>query len=117
MLCNRKIGSLVLLAISASSAHSAAALEPCPARHGNPLVGLQVYDGTAAEMASLVPDNEEGSGPDWYWTLGYVYDSGRFVTVSCGYADKTSTDVVIEKRVRTCTATQKHKGPLSLSCK
>ncbi|WP_310734676.1 STY0301 family protein [Azohydromonas caseinilytica] len=86
----------------------------CPAREGQPLLFVQVFDGPPEELATLVPDvATERSG---YWQLGYVYDAGRMVTIRCEYVDKQSVDVKLADRVERCDYSIRGRNRLKLSC-
>lgn len=86
----------------------------CPAKPGNPLRYVDVYDGAPAELAVLQAD---AATPDHgHWKLGYVYDAGRFVTIRCTYTDKQTDDVKLDQRINRCDYRITKHGALSLSC-
>jgi hypothetical protein len=90
------------------------AAEVCPARAGQAVRFVDIFDGAPEELATLVPDKaRKFSG---YWRLGYVYDAGRFVTVRCKYADRTVTDVKLPSKVRQCDYKIDAQKSLKLTC-
>jgi hypothetical protein len=105
--------SLALLCGCASG--QAAAVEVCPSRGGQSLRYVDVFDGTPAELATLVPDRAgERSG---YWQLGYVYNAGRFVTIRCKYSDGSAIDVKLAEKVDRCDYRIDARKTLALLCK
>lgn len=110
---------IALLAVSVVIGGCAQAATPgshaiCPTETGNPLLYVEVYDGSPAEMAVLQPN---AAKPDrGSWQLGYVYAAGRYVTVRCGYADKQTRDVKLEQRVTRCAYRVARGKTLSLDC-
>lgn len=90
------------------------AAEVCPARPGQQLQFIDVFDGPPEEMAFLRPGLEQpryGS-----WELGYIYDAGRSVTIRCKYADGQALDVKLSKRVGRCNYRLDAKNALKLDC-
>jgi len=97
-----------------SPAAAAADIAPCPARPEGGLKYLDVFDGAPEEMATLMEDK---SGKNFgYFTLGHIYDEGRFVTIRCKYADGFKTDVKLPDKVAGCKYTVGKDKALNLSC-
>jgi hypothetical protein len=93
----------------------AGATSICPAKPGNPLRYVDVFDGLPEEQATLVPD--QAGARAGYWDLGYVFDAGRAVTVRCRYRNGTSLDVTIQKKVNRCNYRINRAKTLFLNCK
>jgi hypothetical protein len=75
---------------------------------------VDVFDGPAEQLATLVPDRAgKRSG---YWRLDYIYDAGRFVVIRCKYADKSTQDVTLSKRVHRCDYKIDARKTLSVTC-
>ncbi len=107
--------ALLLVLLSGSPIHPALATEACPLRAGQPLRFVDVFDGPAEQLATLVPDRAgKRSG---YWRLDYVYDAGRLVVIRCKYADKSTLDVTLSNRVHRCDYKIDAKKTLRVSCK
>lgn len=96
-------------------AGSALCAEVCPARKDQPLRFVDVFDGPAEQMATLVPDR--GDDRSGYWRLGYVYDAGRVVVVRCKYADGSHKDVTLSNRISRCDYKVDRRKVLRVSCK
>lgn len=107
--------SVLLVGLCGCSAMVTRAADVCPAHGKSPLRSVDVFDGSPAELASLVPDEaHERSG---YWELGYVYDAGRFVSVRCRYADGSSVEEKLVRKVARCDYTVDAQKTLSLQCR
>lgn len=87
----------------------------CPSRPGQPLRFVDVFDGPPQELATLVPDKAQARSG--YWQLGYVYDSGRTVTIRCKYADGKTLDVQFPRKVARCDYKINAQKTLALRCK
>ena len=98
-----------------ASAQPALAAEACPAREGQPLRYVDVFDGSPEEMATLVPDR--AAKTSGYWQLGYVYADGRFVTLRCKYADGQARDVKLTNKIARCDYRIDARKTLSLTCR
>jgi hypothetical protein len=96
------------------SPRQALAAEVCPARAGQVVHFVDVFDGSPEQLATLVPDKARKSSG--YWRLGYVYDAGRFVTVRCKYADGTVADVKLSRKVHQCGYKIDAQKSLKLNC-
>lgn len=105
---------VLLLACLSTLWTSAIGAEICPSRRGQPLRFVDVFDGPPEEMASLIPD--QASPRSGWWTLGYVYDAGRNVTIRCKYADTQVLDVQLVRRVNRCTYRMDAGKAARLSC-
>ena len=92
-----------------------AAKAVCTPRTDHPLRFVDVFDGSAEELAMLVPDKAKARSG--HWTLGYVYDAKRFVTVRCRYADGQTVDVKLAERINRCDYKINAKKTLALYCK
>ena len=106
--------ALLLALLSGSSILRALAVEVCPLRDGQPLRFVDVFDGPAEKLATLVPDRAgKRSG---YWRLDYVYDAGRVVVIRCKYADKSTLNITLSNRVHRCDYKIDAKKTLRVSC-
>jgi hypothetical protein len=106
--------TILILAAGRSPSALAAAIEPCPIRPESSLKYADVFDGPPEDLASLMADKPgKTSG---YFTLGHIYDAGRFVTVRCEYADRVTTDVEISTKIKGCTYAFDKNKKLSFSC-
>lgn len=72
----------------------------CPVRPNSFVESADVYDGPVADMAVLMPD--EANETFGLWNLAYVYEAGRAVNIRCKYADKTSVDISLAKKINQC---------------
>jgi len=99
---------------SASWIHPVVAVDVCPRRDGQPLQFVDVFDGSPEELAILVPDKAERL--TGYWMPGYVYDTGRFVTIRCRHADGQTADTKVPNKVATCDYKIDTKKTLAMSC-
>lgn len=107
--------ALLLVGLCGCSAKVTRAADVCPANGHSPLRSVDVFDGSPAELASLVPDlANERSG---YWQLGYVYDAGRFVSVRCKYADGSTAEQKLIHKVARCDYKLDAQKTLSLQCR
>lgn len=107
--------TVLLAALAICSLAPAAAAEVCPKRPGHPLRGVDVFDGTPEERATLVPDDPQESFGRW--SLRYIYEAGRIVTVRCRYADGHAADVTLSKQVDTCEYRVRANKTLKLDCR
>ncbi|MFZ2269483.1 MAG: STY0301 family protein [Azonexus sp.] len=106
--------NLILSFLCAAWTLPVLAAEVCPARPGQQLQFIDVFDGPPEEMAFLRPGRERPrSGA---WELGYIYDAGRSVTIRCKYADEQALDVKLSKRVGRCNYRLDAKKTLKLDC-
>jgi hypothetical protein len=115
MSLNRKITVALLVSLVGYSSVSVFAAEVCSRRPDHPLRFVDVFDGSVEDMAILVPDKAKARSG--HWTLGYVYDANRFVTVRCKYADDKAVDVKLADRVNRCDYKINAKKTLALLCK
>lgn len=106
--------ALVTAQLGAAPAHGQAQATACPTLPDDRLQFVDVFDGTPEEQAYLVPDSAtDASG---WWSLGYVYDAGRFVTVRCKYAHGHSVDLRIPSRIARCAYTNQGAAGLTMAC-
>jgi hypothetical protein len=108
------LGLVTALAFAACAQQGQAQAVACPARPGDPLQNIDVFDGPPEEQAYLVPDNatdERGS-----WSLAYVYNAGRFVTLRCKYGRGPAVDLKISQRIGQCQYARRPGGALSVTC-
>ncbi|WP_263140541.1 STY0301 family protein [Pseudomonas sp. RIT-PI-AD] len=84
----------------------------CPAKAaaGGVLSGAEVFDGPPEELASLVPDGEDGVS----WDLKGYHDSPRELYLVCEYADGAKQNMLLPKDVSECTV--QGKGEVSARC-
>ena len=106
---------VVVLVAQFGAAHGQAPATACPALADDRLQFVDVFDGTPDEQAYLVPDS--GTEARGAWSLGYVYDAGRFVTVRCKYAHGRVIDLRIADRVAQCAYTNDATGGLKMACR
>jgi hypothetical protein len=115
MSLNRKIAALLLATLVGCVITPTAGKDVCPLRGEQPLRFVDIFDGSPAESATLIPDEEgERSGN---WKLGYVYDAGRSVTIRCKYADGKAIDVKLADRIDRCDYKIGTRKTLILACK
>ncbi len=114
MLWNNKILMRLLLPFCVCWANIAIAGEVCPINKEHPLRFVDVFDGAPEERVSLIPDlAKETYG---YWQLGYIYDAGRVVTISCKYANGKKIDVKLIKKIKKCDYKINSQKTLALRC-
>jgi len=111
---NRKSAAWLLVLLLVCSIRPALAADLCPSRD-QPARSVSLFDGPPEEHAYLVPDG--GGKLSGYWEVGYLYDSGRFVTARCKYADGQTADVKLASKVARCDFKVDAKKTLTLSCK
>lgn len=87
--------------------------ETCPVRSNDRIVQVAIFDGDPAELAFLGPDDEER--PNVY-TVGGIYDQGRYVTIRCHYVGGAALDIPLKRRVQQCIYAQ-HKSNVNFACK
>jgi hypothetical protein len=87
----------------------------CPARSNSSVETVDVYDGPVADMAILMPD--EANETRGLWNLAYVYEAGRTVNIRCKYADKTTMDINLAKKINQCHFNIMKDKSLVLRCK
>ncbi|MEE3626114.1 STY0301 family protein [Nitrospirillum sp. BR 11752] len=107
---------MLISAASFGIANAACAAPPdvCPARPGDKVKSLNVFDGKPEDMFNLAPD-DEGAGQDTF-TVGEIYKAGRMVTIRCIYTSGTVTDVELKDKVEQCKASEKKSGEVTISC-
>ena len=115
MMFSRRTRSLIIACMAISFHPMALSANVCEKRNAAPLVSFQIFDGSPEEMADLVPD--QGGSRTGYWTLNYVYEAGRFVTVRCKYKDGYITDVKLTEKINKCIYQYDAKKQFSLQCK
>jgi hypothetical protein len=113
MLLSNRFAIILFGLASASNALAANAV--CPVRQNQPLRYVDVFDGEPTELMFLEADVAKAHSG--YWSLGYIYDKGRFVTIRCKYADKQTQDVRLIKRVERCNYAINTKDILRVTCK
>lgn len=111
---NKQLAVFWLCALSGCSMVPAMANNVCAVRNDHPLQYVDVFDGAPEELASLVPDKAEDTYG--YWSLGYIYEAGRFVTIRCKYEDGLVTDVKLTTKTSRCEYRSDSHKTLSLSC-
>jgi hypothetical protein len=105
---------VVVLVAQIGAAHGQAPATACPALADDRLQFVDVFDGTPEEQAYLVPDGSTDARGAW--SVGYVYDAGRFVTVRCKYAHGRVIDLKIANRVARCSYTNDAAAGLKMAC-
>ena len=109
------IASLLFLAFSICASMPAVSAEVCPSRPNYSVRFVDVFDGAPEAQVTLVPDKAQARSG--YWKLGYVYESGRFVTIRCKYVDGNALDVKLNKKVNRCDYRIDFNKKLTLHCK
>lgn len=110
----------LIAAFLALLATPALAAQSCPAFYDQPelghaLKGIDLFDGTPEEMASLVPDVNEYPKLQ-RWKLVKL-PQGRRYHLMCRYADTEAVKVfVVAKKAKTCVQAMK-RGAFSVVCK
>jgi hypothetical protein len=112
---NKKYAAALFLPLLGCTFAPVIAKEVCAPLPDNPLRYVDVFDGSVEELATLVPDKAKARSG--HWTLGYVYDAKRFVTVRCKYADGKAVDVKLAERIARCDYKINAKKTLALYCK
>lgn len=109
-------GVAIFFAVSAfgCSAAKPTTADVCPLQANSYLQYVDVFDGSPEEMAILMPDQAHDA--HGYWSLGYVYDAKRTVTVRCKYANGKAVDVTLEEKVQRCDYKINAQKVLSVSC-
>lgn len=87
----------------------------CPARLNDTIQQIDIFDGKPEELAFLAPDDDQAL-PSIY-TLNYIYDAGRTVTVRCKYTSSFVADVELKSKVNQCTFSSYKSGNSALICK
>jgi hypothetical protein len=106
---------VVALVAQVGVAHGQALATACPTLPDDKLQFVDVFDGAPEEQAYLVPDS--GTQASGTWSLGYVYDAGRFVTVRCKYAHGRVIDLKIASRVARCSYTNDAAAGPKMTCR
>jgi hypothetical protein len=106
---------LILILGSAIYFARANAENVCHTRPGDNIQQIDIFDGKPEELAYLAPDDEKAA-PNIY-TLGYIYDQGRVVTIRCKYNSGFVADVELKGRVTQCKSLSNKSGDMSLACK
>lgn len=109
-------GLTIFFAVSAFGCAAAkqTSTDVCPVQSNSYLQYVDVFDGPPEEMAILMPDQVHDT--HGYWSLGYVYDAKRTVTVRCKYANSKTVDVTLEEKVQRCDYKISSKKILSVNC-
>lgn len=106
----------LLVAASPVSAQSAG----CPARAGDPLISIELFDGAVSENVVLAPDQSSGTATNGksVWRVGSVYDDGRLLTIACHYKSSQKPLMIeIAQKVLTCTHTINAKTGGTFTCR
>jgi hypothetical protein len=106
---------VVVLLIALLSSCSVMATDVCPPREDVFLHNIDVFDGHPEELVKLMADTDNVQSG--YWSLGFIYDAGRVVTVRCEYTDGKTLDVQLSNRVDKCHYTRDSKKMYAVYCK
>lgn len=106
--------ALLLSVLCGCSAPVASAADVCPAQGKSALRSVDVFDGSPEQLAFLVPD--ETHARSGYWQLDYVYDASRFVSVRCRYADGSTVEEKLTRRVSRCDYRIDDQKTLTVRC-
>lgn len=87
----------------------------CPSRSHDVVGQIYLFDGPPEELVYLAPD--DSSGASNYYSIGSIYDSGRFVTVRCKYKGGAIVDVQLKSRAKSCTFQDEKEGYGNLRCR
>lgn len=115
MLLSRNSTIALLVVLLGCTLGHVDAKEVCPIQGDQSLRYVDILDGPIQDMAILIPD--EAQHTHGYWSLGYVYDAGRFVSVRCKYADGKVLEIKLLDRVERCNYKIDSKKNLTLDCK
>lgn len=111
---HRLVVALLFSTLIGCSSNQSNTNNVCPVQADQFLQYVDIFDGLPEEMAILAPDNAQDTAG--YWSLGYVYDAGRVVTVRCKYSGGAVVDITLSERVEKCAYDLAEKEPLSISC-
>lgn len=114
MWLNRGMAVFFVVSALGCSVAKTTSTNVCPAQSNSYLQFVDMFDGSPEEMAILMPD--QALDTHGYWSLGYVYDAKRTVTVRCKYANGKTHDVTLEKKVQRCDYKINAQKTLSLTC-
>ena len=87
----------------------------CPARPDGKIQQIDIFDGKPEELAYLAPDDDKTASN--IYTLSYIYDQGRIVTVRCKYHSGFAVDVELKDKVNQCKFSSYKSGNSALVCK
>lgn len=87
----------------------------CPARPDDKIQQIDIFDGKPEELAYLAPDDDKTASN--IYTLNYIYDQGRIVTVRCKYHSGFAVDVELKDKVTQCKFSSYKSGSSALVCK
>jgi hypothetical protein len=104
--------SIISSAINLANANSKSV---CPTRNHDNIHQIDIFDGKPEELAYLAPDDEQ-TAPNTY-TLGYIYEKGRRVTIRCKYNSGFVFDVELKNKVNECKLSSYKSGEYALVCK
>ncbi|MDZ5646676.1 STY0301 family protein [Nitrospirillum sp. BR 11828] len=92
----------------------AAPREICPARSGDLVKNIYIFNGKPEEEVFLAPDDDR-AGQSTY-TVSDIYQDGRFVTVRCKYVSGFSVDVELKEKISKCLFSEKTPAGEMLRC-
>lgn len=104
----------LLLAPAAAAAQDQQA-PVCPARPGDIVQAIDVFDGTPDELAYLMPDGQRGGAS--LFTIGPVREAGRRVTIRCKYRSGAVLDVTVRAEAEQCAARRQNSGHVLVTCR
>lgn len=111
----RKAAALLLMVGLGVGSAGAGTTDVCPARHGDGVQQIYLFDGKPEGEVYLAPDDDARRSN--LYTLKPIYDSGRQVTIRCKYRSGHVTDVTLAERVDVCRFRRDKRGGSHLFCK
>jgi len=106
---------LLSLAVLASTPAIADSHGVCPELKRDKVRQIYIFDGKPSELAYLMPDDNEDAQN--LYSLSYLYDHGRTVTIRCEYESGTVRDIEFKNRIRACHSSETKSGESRLTCK
>ena len=87
----------------------------CTTRPNEKVQQIYIFDGKPEELAYLAPDDNQTNSN--IYTLNYIYDAGRFVTIRCKYDSNFIYDVEMKDKVNQCKFSKNKSDSYILICK
>lgn len=87
----------------------------CPARPGDIVQAIDVFDGPPEELAYLMADGQRGGAS--LFTIGPIREAGRRVTIRCKYRSGAALDVLVRAEAEQCAARRQNSGNVLVTCR
>ncbi|MDO8728682.1 MAG: hypothetical protein Q7K26_02175 [bacterium] len=113
MLSKIRIIKLILLSIGCACL-SVGAKGVCPELIHDKVQQIYIFDGSPDELAYLAPDDDDKAANTY--TLSYIYEKGRIVTIRCTYESGYVFDVSMKNRINLCNFSRSKAGTPILVC-